>query len=286
MAEDRWPELCRLVEEDDGLPTRTSGPWTEDKLFLWNRYIDIATRAMVGNPKWPSGLVYVDLFSGPGVCTLDDSKRRIPGSPLIAANAPKPFRKILLCDLNRESVEACKSRLARLGRQPPVQMFDGDCNKRVRDIVAEIPAKALTLAFIDPTGLHAHFETIRVLASRGRVDLLILFADAYDIVRNVDTYYRNPNSNLDRVLGPDSGWRREWDGLENRSSSNIRKMFADIYRRQLGRHLRYRAFGEEIVTCKRGALYRLVYASKHERGLEFWNKISNKDPSGQKRLFH
>ena len=111
MTEDRWPELCKLVEEDDGLPTRKAGHWTEDKLFFWNRYID-------------------------------------------------------------------------------------------------------------------------------------------------------------------------------RNSGNIRRMFADIYKSQLERHLGYRVFGEEIITCKRGALYRLVYASKHERGLDFWNKISNKDPSGQKRLFH
>ena len=287
MAEDRWRELCRLVEEDDGLPTRKAGHWTEDKLFFWNRYIDITTRAMVGHPKWQSGLIYVDLFSGPGVCTLEDSQKRIPGSPMIAANAPKQFRKILLCEKNMKLAEACQSRLAQFRGRPPGRMFLGDCNDQIRHITAEIPSKTLTLAFIDPTGLHAHFETIGALAECGRVDLLILFADAYDIVRNVqDKYYSNLDSNLDKVLGPDSGWRREWDGLENRNSGNIRRMFADIYRRQLERHLGYSRFGEEIITCKRGALYRLVYASKHERGLDFWNKISNTDPSGQRRLFN
>jgi hypothetical protein len=48
---DRWPELCELVEQDDGLPTRDAGPWTEDKLFFWNRYIDITTTSMVGHPQ-------------------------------------------------------------------------------------------------------------------------------------------------------------------------------------------------------------------------------------------
>jgi hypothetical protein len=32
-------------------------------------------------------------------------------------------------------------------------------------------------------------------------------------------------------------------------------------------------------------LYTLVYASKHERGLDFWDKIAHKEPSGQRTLF-
>jgi len=65
MKKDRWRELCKSVDEDDGLPKREVGHWTEEKLFFWNRYIDITTRAMVGHPKWPIGLFYVDLFAGP-----------------------------------------------------------------------------------------------------------------------------------------------------------------------------------------------------------------------------
>jgi len=48
--QDRWPELCRLVETDDGLPTREVGPWAEDKLYFWNRYLDITSRAMGAHP--------------------------------------------------------------------------------------------------------------------------------------------------------------------------------------------------------------------------------------------
>src|SRR5258708_7743313 len=98
MAKDRWQELCKLVEFDDGLPTRDAGSWTVDKLWFWHRYIEITTSAMVGNPKWTAGLVYVDLFAGPGICTLRETRERIPGSALIAAHASKPFEKILVCE--------------------------------------------------------------------------------------------------------------------------------------------------------------------------------------------
>ncbi|MBN1591408.1 MAG: three-Cys-motif partner protein TcmP [Pirellulales bacterium] len=286
MAKDRWPELCRRVEQDDGLPVRDGvGPWTEDKLFFWNRYVDITTSAMVDHPKWPEGLVYVDLFGGPGICVLSDSKRRIPGSPLIAAHATKPFRKILVCERDPTLAEACEKRLAATKVHENCHVFRGDCNDRIDDIVAAIPPRALTLAFIDPTGLHASFETVAKLSRCGRVDMLILFADGHDIVRNVEIYEeQGADSNLDRFLGPDSCWREHWCNLTLRTAPRIRDMFADLYKAQLCRYLHYRVFGEETMKFRGRAIYRLIYASKHERGLEFWEKISKKDASGQTRF--
>ena len=285
MARDRWPELCQRVETDDGLRTRPVGPWTEDKLFFWNRYIDITTRAMVGHPKWPVGLVYVDLFAGPGICTLS-GKRRIPGSPLIAAYAPKAFSKILLCEKDEVLAQACEARLAATDVQARCRVFRGDCNQQIDRIAAMIPNGALTLAFVDPTGLHAKFETIRKLSLRGRVDLLILFADGQDILRNVNRYERQgASSNLDQILGPDSGWRTRWRQLPNHRSLVVRDLFAEIYKSQLQKHLQYREFGEKTIRDGNRPLYRLIYASKHELGLKFWHEITKKDASGQKWLF-
>jgi hypothetical protein len=62
-------------------------------------------------------------------------------------------------------------------------------------------------------------------------------------------------------------------------------MFAEIYKSQLRSHLGYKFFGERVIRCERGALYRLIYATKHDRGLDFWHKATKKYPSGQRRLF-
>jgi len=285
MPKDRWPELCKLVEQVDGFPTRPVNHWTEEKLYFWNTYIHITTTAMVGKPAWRAGLIYVDLFGGPGVCTLKESGRRIPGSPLIAANAPKQFTRIIVAEKDQTFAEACEKRLKASPAYNQCTVLRGDCNQLIGDVAQMIPDRALTLAFVDPTGLHARFDTIATLSRRGRVDLLILFADAYDIQRNVDLYYRDPNSNLDQVLGPGSEWRSRWDKLNNWSSTNVRTMFADVYKGQLQRHFHYKEFGEHTIRCARGALYRLIYASKHERGLEFWEKARKKHPSGQRRFF-
>lgn len=286
MAEDRWHELCKAVEQDDGLPAwEEAGHWTQDKLYFWHRYIEITTSAMTGNPTFPDGIVYVDLFAGAGVCRLKESGKRIPGSVLIAASAAKPFAKIIACEKNLAFAQACDTRLSRTLVRNRCHVLPGDCNQLIDQVVKLIPDRALTLAFVDPKGLDAQFQTIATLARRRRVDLVILFADAYDIVRNVDFYeQQETGSKLDQVLGPDANWRNSWQELSNRSSANVRQLFADIYKRQLQRCLGYTQFGERTISGVRGPLYRLIYASKHKLGLKFWTEAIKKDAGGQREF--
>ena len=283
MAKSSWNELIELMKQDDGLPTRTTGPWSFDKLFWWNRYIEITTRAMVGSPQW-SELVYVDLFAGPGICTTRVDEDRMPGSPLIAGLAPKPFGRLLLCEADPTLAGACSQRLAQFCPEIPASVISGDCNEVILDIVSEIPDRALTLAFIDPTGLHAHYETIRTLASNRRVDLFILFADSMDIVRNVELYASQTDSNLDLVLGPDSAWRTGWNQLSNQTPTNVAALFADLYKRQLAK-LGYLYSADEVLrNSQKVPIYRVVFASKDPRGLDFWNKSVQKERRSD-RLF-
>jgi three-Cys-motif partner protein len=284
MPRSSWPELCKTVEADDRLPTRAVGEWSEEKLYFWHQYIGITTNSMIGKPQWAAGLVYVDLFSGPGICTIRETGRRIPGSALIAANAPKPFAKILLAELDPTLAAACEARLRASPAAERFKMFVGDSNDRIAEIVREIPDRALTLAFIDPPGLDDKFATISALSRAGQVDLLVLFADAYDIVRNVDRYEEEFGSKLDRILGQTSNWREQWQALSNRSGANVRQLFAKIYCEQL-RKLGYCQFGEKQIESRRGPMYRLIYASKHAKGLEFWNKVLTRDRKGQGGLF-
>lgn len=279
-----WPNLLTQVQADDGLPTRETGPWSFNKLWWWNRYIEMTTRAMAGKPHW-SELVYVDLFAGPGICESRTDRQRFPGSPLIAALAQKPFGRLLLCEAEDDLAIACESRLARFGANPRATVFHGDCNERITDICAAIPGRALTLAFIDPTGLHAEFETVKILTENRRVDLFILFADNMDIVRNVELYATQNNSNLDRVLGPDCDWRSVWRSLGNHSPTNVSRLFVKLYKQQLADKLGYTFSADETIKNSNGApIYRLVYASKDKLGLDFWQKTASKERLG-KRLF-
>jgi three-Cys-motif partner protein len=165
------------------------------------------------------------------------------------------------------------------------QVFQGDCNVVIDQLVTKIPLRALTLAFIDPEALHVRFDTVQVLASQSRVDLLVLFADRMDIVRNVDRYEKQTDSKLDQMLGQGANWRQGWAALSNRTPLNICRFFADLYEQQLRSHLGYVTFGEKEMSTQRGPIYRLIYASKHPKGLEFWNKITKRDHGGQLGFF-
>ena len=273
-----------MVAEDDGLPTRESGPWTFEKLWWWNRYIEITTMAMVGKPQWPC-VVYVDLFAGPGICSTRKSGERFPGSALLAAHAPKPFSKLILCEEEPQLAAACAARLKVHGAEKRSVVINGDCNLRIAEIVNEIPTGALTVAFVDPTGLHAEFSTLQALTVGRRVDLVILFADYMDIVRNIAVYAEREESKLDRVLGPGSNWRAEWRNLTNQTPTNVARLCTDIFKRQLATRLGYLFTADEVLKNSKGdAIYRLVYASKSDRGLDFWNKITKKERNSD-RLF-
>lgn len=240
---------------------------------------------MVGNPKWTGGLTYVDLFGGPGVLKLRDTNRYIPGSTLLAAWTPKPFDRLIVCEQDREIAATCKTRLDRTAVANRTHFIVGNCNNTIEEVVSLIPDRSLTVAFVDPEGLHIHFETIKTLTTGRAVDLLILFTDRMDLHRNVKLYAEQEESNLDRFLGLNCNWRQALEALPNPSRDNVCKLFYEIYREQLSSELGYSVFADEIMRSQRSAIYRVIYASKNEKGLEFWNKISRIDRSGQQPLF-
>lgn len=280
----RWFELCQALLADDGLPTRSSGTWAEDKLYFWNRYIEITTKAMVGKPSWPGGLVYVDLFAGPGICEIRETGKRIPGSPLIAVNAPKAFTRIFLVELDADLASACRARVASCPNGRNCVVLNDDCNVAVSTIVKQIPAGALTVAFIDPEGLQIHMSTIRALSARGAVDLLILFPDAMDVARNLDTYFSEGNTQLDRVFGT-SDWRTRWAELGDSGGAALRNFLAKEYQDQLRVQAGYSHFRQHPIRGPRGPLYKLVYATKHEMGVKFWDESVAKNLKGGRPLF-
>ena len=105
-----------------------------------------------------------------------------------------------------------------------------------------------------------------------------------DIVRNVELYAGQQISKLDRFLGPDTDWRDKWKGLLHRDAAQLCKFFTEIYKDQLMERLGYLAQTDQVMRSSKSSLYRVIYASKHELGLKFWQEISKIDRSGQMGL--
>jgi len=264
--------------EDDGLFREEAGSWSADKHHFLRRYIHAFTTAMK-DKNW-NGLHYIDLFAGPGIVQIKDGPLDW-GSPLIAAQSPTKFDCLHLCDKGKREFEASTHRLARFPQPTSPQCVHGDANEVVDTIVAQIPKGALSLAFLDPHGLHLHYETVRQLSVH-RTDLIVFFPDHLDVLRNwEDVYQQQPNSNLDLVLGTDC-WRER---MHSSPITRWAELVQRIYEEQL-RKLGYAYFEDERITRPNGRfLYKLIFCSAHERGAQIWRGVARQKRDGQYDLF-
>jgi len=266
--------VCSLKKAFDGLLLRCVGDWSEAKHYYLRRYIEIFTTSM--KDKWPGQLYYIDLFSGPGKCKVRQTEEEIDGSPLIALSSPYAFARHFFVDLNEDVLNALSIRCIGNPYSDRVEFIHGDCNSVIDDIIDRIPQRSLSLAFIDPAGLHFKFSTLEKLAQR-RVDLIITFPEGMAVKRNFKKFLVQSESLLDNVIG-DKGWRE----------FNTGKEIIEYYRKRLST-LEYQEvkLGDEILirsTSTNQPLYCLLFASKNPLGHKFWQYISKIDHTGQRRL--
>jgi three-Cys-motif partner protein len=262
--------------KDDGLYIPTVGEWSRDKHYFLMRYIDAFTTSMK-KKKW-SGLHYIDLFAGAGIERLNTSKELDWGSPLIAAYARRAFDRLHLCEKKERRYTALKPRLT--GVRPDSQVLHGDANQKVHDVVKEIPKGTLSLSFLDPFGLHLHFDTLKILSGL-RADLIIFFPDRLDALRNWEkNYLEDPNSNLDRWMGPRCDWRA---ALNNAPQNRHAEVLRELYVAQIGT-LGYAHFEYRRIYAKARPLYILILCSRSDRATKLWRGISHIEPNGQRTL--
>lgn len=261
----------------DGFVIPRVKPWSAHKHYFLRRFIDGFTTAM--KDKWPE-LHYIDLFAGAGIEDIEGQGLEW-GSPLIAAQAPHKFTRLHFCELDQQKFNALRDRVQRFPQPQPPQLIQGDANKSVAEVVNEIPANGLSLAFLDPYGLHLWYESVKKLSAR-KVDLIIFFPDRMDALRNWEAYYAgDPDSNLDRFLGTGEWRQRKDETPPDRWVDTLR----DVYEAQL-RKLGYVEIDYERIFRTGGApLYRLIFCSRNKAGGTIWRGISKRLPDGQGKLW-
>ncbi len=265
-----------LVTASDGLPARVVHQWSDEKLFYVERYMDIFTTGM--KRRWPR-LVYADFFAGPGVCVEEQSGLESKGSPLRALGFD--FSRIFLNDADPEAVRALRQRTAGDDRVHVTQL---DCNHAVETALTSLfppgtERNTLGLAFIDPTAFQMRFESIRTLAAGGRFDLLITFMTNYP-KRFISQPGFGPNSQFAAFMGNEAYALR----LEGRKEVETHELL-QLYREQL-RSLGYEYVDDitRIANTRGSTIYHSVFASRHKRGKDFFEKISQRNHSGQRRM--
>jgi three-Cys-motif partner protein len=254
------------------------GHWTKDKHDYLRRYISATrgVRAKFLAPKGAGGAAFIDLFGGPGKCCVRGKRPDfIDGSPLIAlGHTEAPFTKVIVCDLDRESVEALRARTAQYSSRAVV--VEGDCNLIIDQIVSEIPPYGFNMALIDPFGASPlRFETISKLASFRRMDLIINWPTG-DLKRN----YEHNQDEMNEILGTDD--ERAVVGSPEDAVAKIATLKERLV--QFG-YQNEEVRSMEVKNSKHVVLYHLVFASKNSKGNQLWNSITRRESSGQGNLF-
>ena len=259
------------VVANDGLPARVVGPWVERKVWYVDRYAAIFASGMKN--RWKRR-AYVELFAGPGVSFDRGHRQFIDGSALRALSMA--FTDWAFVDLDPKATSALRQRITARQRGAAATVIDGDCNQVIPQLRAQVPADALTLAFIDPTNWQVKLSTIAALVESRHVDLLMTFHEG--AMRRVGHLQ---DCNLDEFF--DSG---DWRKALQRPHDQRLDALLDLYNGKL-EALGYLTSSSLRVPVKQKltkgrVIYDLVLFSRHKRGIDFWQKaIGGTDESGQ-----
>ncbi|MFH0971114.1 MAG: three-Cys-motif partner protein TcmP [Candidatus Micrarchaeota archaeon] len=178
------------------------GFWTPLKLYALASFIHTCYLPIMANLRngfLKDDLYYVDLLANSGINRVNacrecqefdqcykcakrfkkDKEYYFPGSPLLAATAKTPFKKMYLVEQKRKLCATLEKRLEYLSTQGQCksswQIFSENCNSAIDRIIADISLnkKYHVLAFADNAGLNITWETIRKLVELDRCDLVI-----------------------------------------------------------------------------------------------------------------
>lgn len=272
----------QYVEPDD-LPVMEVGNWAQKKYKLVGKYCDIFTSGM----KYKWNLIYIDLFSGPGFVKIKQTKNLIKNSALLAMNVPNQFDHYILNDYSKENADAIEIRAKRLHPDISLRVYNKDANNCIKQILNERPVftngkPTLTFCFLDPFSLNLNFNTIKELANE-QVDILVLHALQMDGRRNLK-YYLEENHNRISLFTGNPNWRIELQ-QNDIGKNGLVKFLSDNFDGSI-KSLGYLSSDrKELIQNTSGAgIYYLAFYSKHERGIEFFEKI-RKGPTDQLEMF-
>lgn len=272
----------KLIAGDDGLPAEEVGEWAKEKHRCLCTYLDIsrsARKMFLGDGK--AGAVYMDLFCATGRSRIKGTNEWIDGSAVAAwkksVAGDSAFSKVYISDVHLESLEACKTRLEKIGA--PVQAIHKNAVDAAKQIAEEINQYGLNVVFVDPYSLAAlDFQIIETLASLKRMDFL-LHISAMDLQRNLKISLKSENSDLDFFI---PGWR------DQVSISNVqletRANILNYWSRKVSSLGTLPSTEFRLITGSREQpLYWLALVAKHELAHKFWNDVAN--PEKQGKLF-
>ncbi len=279
--------LCTEVASAvDDMPVRCVGKWAYDKIYRLVQYFGIFTQGM--KAKWEGKLNYIEICRGPGRCVMWETGEEIDGTALAIVQHSnfRMLQSATFIDFNTKVVDTLNRRLARIAQSRPVKAVEGDFKDidGLRTILRSVH-RGLNLVFIDPTECDVPFEAVQCIKETlSDADFIINVAIRTDFNRNVvsaatDSRFHKARRKYEVFLGDDTFFKRP-DIIEKANLNKhdeLRSLFRERYKEKLAQ-IGLPHTDERSVEN----FYSLIFASAHERGLEFWKKANTYEPNRQK----
>jgi three-Cys-motif partner protein len=285
-AENSNGGICSVAKSIlDGGEIRCVGSWARQKIFFLTQYLGIFGQGMKNS--WEGNLHYVEICSGPGRCVTREDQAEIDGTPLAVLNHPvfAAFSSATFIDYSSTVVTALNSRIIALGSGAKAMTFQADYTipRDIAAIVRSRAGKGLSLVLIDPTDCSVPFSTVTaIVKALDSADLIINVALGTDISRNIKPAILNTSSKSRekyiKFLGGDAFFNDDAviQMAKHGQDDLLRNSFRSAYREQL-ETLGYKFFETERVKH----FYDLLFASRHEKGVDFWRKAQKYKPNQQ-----
>jgi three-Cys-motif partner protein len=134
------------------------------------------------------------------------------------------------------------------------------------------------VAFLDPYNLRAlPFDVLRKLAALERMDILV-HVSIQDLQRNLRQYINEGEGSPLDAFAP--GWRAKVD--TTRQDNLVRAKLYEHWRSLIaGLGMGTAEVAEKVSGPQNQPLYWLAFAARHQRALEFWEKIRDIEGEGQ-----
>ena len=271
-----------MVIASDGLPALEVAEHAKEKEFVLERIATIFNGGM--RRKWDERY-YVDLFTGPGLCRIKNTNSEIGGSALLATKISPTFSHYFLADMNLESLGSLEQRISALGLPDElfIRYYHNTADEAVTQIAKDLPParSSLGLAVFDPWSWDFSFDTLAHLSQNRRLDIVVNFPIGY-IKRN----WEKELPRLDRFMNG-SGYKARFRAAMGHETPGElpARILLDAYTGELQNigyaYIRDRVF---VANSRSLTLYCLLFASKNERGADFWDKVTQRQHSGQLRM--
>lgn len=248
------------------------GEWSEIKLQCIKKYLGAYTNIMHYG-RFPE-FYFLDLFASEGICRSRKTDKLMQGSPLISLSVKPSFSRYFFCELDKEKIRVLQNIRDESPLKNKIEIFDGDCNEKVDEMLASIKISTPFIALLDPQAGDLHWSTIEKISKFNKSEILINFPFGMAINRYMPLSEGGDltvdlKNKLNEIFGND-----KWELIYKERIKNsigpdeARKKYLKLYLTELI-SLGYKYYAvKDLRNSKNAHLYYLIFGTKNRKGLE------------------